>query len=360
MKVLTVVGARPQFVKAAAVSRALVAQGTTEILVHTGQHYDDNMSEAFFRELNIPAPTLNLGIGGGNHGAQTGRMMQALEDAVLQHNPDWVLVYGDTNSTMAGALVAAKLHTPIAHVEAGLRSFDRKMPEEVNRVVTDHVSSLLFAPTQVAVNNLKNEGLGNVPTVISGDVMYDVALHYAAQADETSRALQTYNLNTKNFVLATVHRAENTDNLENLNAVFGGLNQVAQSLPVVLPLHPRTASALKTNGLDKAFPNITFTEPLGYLDMLSLLKHAAVVATDSGGVQKEAFFQSTPCVTLRTTTEWTELLDSGWNRLQPPTSPQEVALAILSTKGTTGQPMQAYGTGNAATIIAQALNEAKA
>ncbi len=355
MKILTVVGARPQFVKAAAVSRAFQQFGVEEKLIHTGQHYDDNMSDAFFRELDIPDPAYHLGVGSGGHGVQTGRMMGALEEVFERENPHWVLVFGDTNSTMAGALVAAKMHLPIAHVESGLRSFDRSMPEEINRVVTDHVSDLLFAPTPVAVKNLTNEGLSGRKIIVSGDVMYDVALYYAEKSERESKILERLQLGSKNFALATIHRADNTDDAMRLRNIMEGLSMVAKETPVVLPLHPRTASALKKFNLE--YPDISFVDPVGYLDMLSLLKHAAVIATDSGGVQKEAFFQKTPCVTLRTTTEWTELVESGWNRLVPPDSSQIVRDAIMGAVGKIGGDLSDYGDGNASEVISKTLLE---
>lgn len=351
------IGARPQFVKAAAVSRALAAFGVEEKIIHTGQHYDENMSESFFTELEIPQPAFHLGVGSGNHGVQTGRMMQALEEVFLSEQPDWVLVFGDTNSTMAGALVAAKLHMPIAHVEAGLRSFDRSMPEEVNRVVTDHVSDVLFAPTTVAVANLQREGLGNRRIEVSGDVMFDVALFYAEKSERDSQVISQLGVEPDSYVLSTIHRADNTETAERLSAVLGGLDEVAKEMPVVLPLHPRTAAAIKRFGLN--FLNIRFIEPVGYLDMLSLLKHAAVIATDSGGVQKEAFFQGRPCVTLRTSTEWTELVDSGWNRLLPPESAEAVKQGVLSSVGIRGEELLLYGDGKASDKIARVLGEAK-
>jgi len=352
-----VIGARPQFVKAAAVSRALAAFGVEEKIIHTGQHYDENMSESFFTELEIPQPAFHLGVGSGNHGVQTGRMMQALEEVFLSEQPDWVLVFGDTNSTMAGALVAAKLHMPIAHVEAGLRSFDRSMPEEVNRVVTDHVSDVLFAPTTVAVENLQREGLGNRRIEVSGDVMFDVALFYAEKSERESQVISRLGVEPDSYVLSTIHRADNTETAERLSAVLGGLDEVAKEMPVVLPLHPRTAAAIKRFGLN--FSNIRFIEPVGYLDMLSLLKHAAVIATDSGGVQKEAFFQGRPCVTLRNSTEWTELVDSGWNRLLPPESAEAVKQGVLSSVGIRGEELLLYGDGKASDKIARVLGEAK-
>jgi UDP-GlcNAc3NAcA epimerase len=329
MKILTVIGARPQFIKAAVVSRLLRAHAdTNEILVHTGQHYDENMSDVFFAELGIPKPTHQLGIGSGGHGAQTGRMLESLEQVILDEKPDKVLIYGDTNSTLAGALAAAKLHIPIAHVEAGLRSFNRRMPEEVNRVLADHLSAWLFAPTELAVRNLRHEGRPEETIYLVGDVMYDAAIYFGARA--RTESITQLGLEPKQYVLATVHRAENTDPGPRLWALMDGLSDVATELPVVLPLHPRTRAVLERERvLDKYGRRLRLLDPVGYLDMVSLEKHAAVVATDSGGVQKEAFFHGVPCVTLRDETEWMELVDLGWNHLVPPLDAQQVTQGIL-------------------------------
>lgn len=311
MKIVTIIGARPQFIKAAPVSRAL-RKDNTEILVHTGQHYDHNMSEIFFDELNIPKPDYNLEVGSGNHGKQTGEMLAKIEEVLLKEKPDWVLIYGDTNSTVAGSLAAAKLHIPVAHVEAGLRSFNRKMPEEINRVVADHLSTLLFPPTETAVNHLRNEGITkNVYNV--GDVMLDATLYNLKIAEEKSTILDTLNLKPDDFFLATVHRAENTDIKENLENIFTAFSKTKKK--VILPLHPRTTNKLKSYGLTSLLThkNIQVVEPIGYLDMIMLEKHATKILTDSGGVQKEAYFMKTPCITLRTETEWVETVESGWN-----------------------------------------------
>lgn len=357
-KIMTIVGARPQFIKAAIVSKALSSIGQAELLVHTGQHYDKNMSEVFFNELDIPFPKIHLGIGSGLHGAQTGAMMQKLEQAMQAENPDWVLVYGDTNSTLAGALVAAKLHIPVAHVEAGLRSYNRVMPEEINRVVTDHISSVLFAPTAQAVACLAREGIRGTQVLQVGDVMYDVALQFGALAAQRSDILDRCGLSPKGYVLATIHRAENTDDPLRLRAIIEGLGAVAREWPVLLPMHPRTLNMLRsTAGIDLQ-PGIRVIDPVGYLDMVALERGAALVATDSGGVQKEAFFHGVPCVTLRTETEWTELVELGWNRLQPPDSAEAVARAILSGIGSTGMSGTPYGEGNASEHIARFLAEA--
>jgi len=329
MKIVTVVGARPQFIKAAAVSRAIVRfnrgespdsaipGGSTinEIMVHTGQHYDDEMSAIFFRELDIPKPIYNLGVGSGSHGRQTGEVLAAIEPVLLQEKPDWVLVYGDTNSTLAGALASAKVHIPVAHVEAGLRSFNRAMPEEINRVLTDHISDLLFCPSQTAVNNLAREGTTKGVHLI-GDVMYE-ALRFAADgAGSHSQILAQLGLKPKEFLLATVHRAENTDDPGPLANIMSALDWLAERESVVLPLHPRTRQRLRQYGLMKrpsSGAGVKIIDPLGYLDMVAMEKSARLVLTDSGGMQKEAYWLGVPCVTLRDETEWVETVESGWN-----------------------------------------------
>lgn len=356
MKITTVVGTRPQFIKAAAVSRMLRATpGVQEVLVHTGQHYDRNMCEVFFRELDIPEPDYNLGIGSGSHGAQTGRMLESIEKVLLEEKPDWVLVYGDTNSTLAGVLAAVKLHIPVAHVEAGLRSFNRRMPEEINRVLTDHASNLLFAPTETAVENLRREGIGRDKIYLVGDVMYDAALYYGAKAEAQSRILERLGLGPKRYILATVHRAENTDNPARLEAIFSALALVAKDMQVVMPLHPRTRSALeRIRLLTDAVRSLRVIDPVGYLDMIMLEKNARLIATDSGGVQKEAFFYRVPCVTLREETEWVELVNSGWNRLILPNLPQIIADCIYAAlTEPLGLKIDLYGNGHAAEKIAQ-------
>lgn len=358
MKILTVIGARPQFIKAAAVSRVLrAAEGVEEILVHTGQHYSENMSDIFFQELEIPCPDYNLGIGSGSHGVQTGKMLAAIEEVLLKEKPHLVIVYGDTNSTLAGALAAAKLHIPVAHVEAGLRSFNRRMPEEINRVVTDHVADILFAPTVMAVENLKREGIPDNKIYLVGDVMYDAALYYGNKAEKESQILHKLNLKPQSYILATVHRAENTDDPERLRVIFAGLNLVAEKVPVVLPLHPRTRIALVKEKLPANMTgNIKIIEPVGYLDMIMLEKNARLIVTDSGGVQKEAFFYQVPCVTLRTETEWVELVELGWNKVLPPFSVEGVVNEIskfLEYHG--GIPGQPYGDGRSAGKIVEVL-----
>ncbi len=311
MKIVTVIGARPQFIKAAAVSREIEKYPQIkEIIVHTGQHFDENMSDIFFKELHIPKPDYNLDIHGLNHGAMTGQMLEKIEEVLIKEKPDWVLVYGDTNSTIAGALAASKLHIKTAHVEAGLRSFNMRMPEEINRILTDRISNLLFCPTQKAVENLKNEGFENfsfAKIVKSGDVMQDAALFYENLAKKPK------NVNLENFILSTIHRAENTDNENRITEIFKTLNEIAKETPVVLPLHPRTKKILKNLNINTS--NINIIEPVGYLQMVWLLKNSKMVMTDSGGLQKEAFFFKKPCITLRDETEWVELVENGFNKI---------------------------------------------
>ena len=351
--IMTVLGARPQFIKAAVVSRAFAVRGIDERLVHTGQHFDANMSDVFFDELEIPPPAHHLGIGGGTHGQNTGRMIEAIEKVLLEIRPDWVVVYGDTDSTLAGAIAAAKQHVPIAHVEAGLRSFNRLMPEEVNRVLTDHAASLLFAPTETAVRHLAREGISGANVRLVGDVMYDAALFYGAKAERSSSVLDRLGLTTKSYALATIHRAENTDTPGRLAAILEGFARFDRK--VMLPLHPRTKARLVSLGFELP-ANVRLIDPVGYLDMVMLEKNACLIATDSGGVQKEAFFYRVPCVTLRDETEWTELVEAHWNTLAPPTSGVEVADVLNRSLGTQGIDIQPYGTGNASSIIVESLS----
>ena len=356
-KIVTVLGARPQFIKASVVSHALRASGVlSEVVVHTGQHFDANMSDVFFQELGMAEPVHTLDIHGGGHGAMTGRMLAEVERVLLAEQPDAVLVYGDTNSTLAGALAAVKLHIPVAHVEAGLRSFNMAMPEEVNRILTDRIAKWLFTPTEAAAQHLRNEGVGSAQIVPVGDVMFDVALHQGARVDASGRVLGALGLAPGSYVLTTVHRAENTDDALRLATIVDALEAIAAKLPVVWPLHPRTRGALRRAGrLDRLAVNLHLIDPVGYLDMVQLEKHAAAIATDSGGVQKEAFFYRVPCVTLRDETEWVELIDAGWNRLAPPTSPRAVAGAVLGAIGTHGADVRPYGEGDAAQRIVQRL-----
>lgn len=316
MKILTIVGARPQFIKAAAVSREIRKHGC-EVLVHTGQHYDENMSQVFFDELDIPRPDYNLGIGSGGHGAQTGAMLSAIEDVLLKEKPDRLMVYGDTNSTLAGALAAVKLHIPVAHVEAGLRSFNRRMPEEINRVLTDHVSDLLFCPSATAVTNLAAEGIVSGVHQV-GDVMHEALMHAVVVAKRKSDVLERLHLEAGRYCLATIHRAENTDNPDCLGRLMAALREVSQRLPVIFPVHPRTRGKLAAlfrdhEGLEGS--GLRLLDPLGYLDMVMLEAGASVILTDSGGIQKEAYWLRVPCVTLREETEWVETVQQGWNVL---------------------------------------------
>lgn len=308
MKIITVVGARPQFIKAAAVSN-VIRQEHEEILVHTGQHYDENMSKIFFEELGIPKPDYNLEVGSGNHGKQTGEMLIKLEEIYLKEKPDMVLVYGDTNSTLAGALCASKLLIPVAHVEAGLRSFNMTMPEEQNRILTDHISKIVFAPTKTAVDNLKNEGITeNVYNV--GDVMFDAVLNFKKIAVEKENIIKKLDLEGKEYILTTIHRAENTNDKERLTNIVEALNESEQL--IVLPLHPRTRKYIEDYNLSFK-DNVKVIGAVGYLEMIQLEMHAKKIVTDSGGVQKEAFFMKKPCITMRDETEWVETVKSGWN-----------------------------------------------
>ncbi|MBI3699912.1 MAG: UDP-N-acetylglucosamine 2-epimerase (non-hydrolyzing) [Afipia sp.] len=343
-KILTVVGARPQFIKAAAVSRAIrESDGLREVMIHTGQHFDADMSDVFFDELDIPPPAHRLDIHGGGHGDMTGRMLSAIEPVLMSERPDWVVVYGDTNSTLAGALAAAKLHIPIAHVEAGLRSFNRRMPEEINRVLTDHLASLQFCPTSQAVENLEAEGI-KTGVHHAGDVMYDATTFAASRAKGRSTIVSDMSLAPKQYSLATVHRAENTDDPKSLRAIVDFLKREAKNLPIVLPLHPRTRQAAEKSGV--SLDGLRVIGPVGYLDMATLLNGAAAAYTDSGGLQKEAYFHRVPCTTLRDETEWVETVTHGWNRLW---------------KGAEFLPRRdigEYGDGRAAHVIADIIKAA--
>ncbi len=356
MKLLTVVGARPQFIKLAPLCRYLKEHhpSVEHTIIHTGQHYDNNMSEVFFDELDIPHPNFNLGVGSGSHGKQTGEMLIQIEDVLLQKKPDFLIVYGDTNSTAAGAFAASKLHIPVVHIEAGLRSFNMMMPEEQNRIITDHLASYLFCPTDTAVANLKNEGLYNgKPSKLTGyglvvdnvgDVMYDAVLTSAGLAEKKSMILNKLDLGVKSYTLATIHRAENTDQPARLKVIFDAFGKL--DMPVVLPLHPRTKRYLEQYSIHPS-GNIRIIEPVGYLDMILLEKHAQVIMTDSGGVQKEAYFMRTPCITLRDETEWVETVDSGWNILVSdlhsiPAAVDTLNLIDFSVK----EQMPLFGDGN--------------
>ncbi len=350
MKIASIVGARPQFIKCAPVSRELRKEHE-EVLVHTGQHYDHGMSEVFFEELRIPKPDYNLGIGSGTHGHQTGAMLGAIEDVLRKENPDLVLVYGDTNSTLAGALAAAKLHIPVAHVEAGLRSNDRRMPEEVNRVLTDHTSDLLFCPTETAVANLAAEGVTRGVHLV-GDVMLDAMNYNRAVAEERSRILEDVGVEPGEYLAITVHRPSNTDSRENMAAILGALGEAGR--PVVFPVHPRTRKCLGEHGLLAEMPeNVRAIEPLGYLDMIRLMAHAEKILTDSGGIQKEAYMLGVPCITLRENTEWVETVEAGWNVLVG-AGREEIVNAIRHFSPGSRQE-GVFGNGSASILIGEIL-----
>lgn len=349
-KILTIIGARPQFIKASVVSRAIQqTSGIEEIMLHTGQHFDANMSDVFFNQLNIPRPHIQLDIHGGNHGAMTGRMLAEIEQALLIQEPDRVLVYGDTNSTLAGALAAVKLHIPVAHVEAGLRSFNMRMPEEINRILTDQISDLLFCPTDTAVKNLHNEGFANksVQLFQVGDVMQDSALLFAEKAEAPKADMPA------EFILATLHRAENTDNPQRLAAIVDALNMVHSTVaPVVLPLHPRTRKLIDQFGLKL---NVHLIDPVGYFEMVWLLEHCSLVLTDSGGVQKEAFFFGKACVTMRDQTEWIELIEIGANELVGADSAKIIEAASRNVGRKVQDTQNLYGGGKAAKRIVEEI-----
>lgn len=350
MKIVTVVGARPQFIKAAPLSRAL-REDHQEVLVHTGQHYDDAMSGVFFRELGIPVPDYNLGVGSGSHGVQTGEMLRRLEETLLTEKPDRVIVFGDTNSTLAGALAAVKLHIPVAHVEAGLRSYNRAMPEEINRVVTDHLSDLLFSPTRTGVENLAREGLTQGVHLV-GDVMFDALQMFLPIAQARSEALCAFDLTPGGYALLTLHRAENVDQDERLRALMEALGKVP--MPILFPVHPRTRTRLNALGLTAQLtPHFRLTEPVGYLDMLALQASAKVILTDSGGVQREAFFLSVPSVILRKETEWPELVETGSSCLEGENFSQLAPDRLLSLRPI--PPGDLFGDGNAGRKIAEIL-----
>lgn len=342
-KIFTIVGARPQFIKASPISHALAAAGLDEVLVHTGQHFDALMSDVFFEELDIPKPAYNLQVNSLGHGAMTGRMIEKLEETMLAEKPSMVLVYGDTNSTLAGAMAAVKLHIPVAHVEAGLRSFNRRMPEEINRVLTDHVSTLLFCPTHRAVNNLANEGIVS-GVHATGDVMFDTTLSAIERAKNRSSILDELNLKPRAYAVATIHRAENTDDPARFERVVTWLEQAALATPIVMPVHPRTRRLLSNR--DPLPRGLHLIDPLGYLDMAWLVNQSAGVFTDSGGLQKEAYFHRVPCVTLRDETEWVETVDAGWNRLWTASSSQPL------------RDIPEYGDGNSARLIAKLIQDA--
>jgi len=349
MKLLTVVGARPQFVKAATVSRVVAKTNSVEEqIIHTGQHFDKNMSEVFFTEMKIPKPHYNLGVSNLGHGAMTGRMMEALEKIFVAQKPDWVLVYGDTNSTLAAALTASKLHIKVAHVEAGLRSFNMKMPEEVNRILTDRISNILFCPTDTAIQNLQKEGFESFDSKIiqCGDVMLDAALFY-----QNFERKPDFDL-PKEYVLATIHRAENTNDLKKLKIIIDTFNEISKSIPIVFPIHPRTKKILEDNNISTHFKLIP---PVGYLEMIYLIRNSKMVMTDSGGLQKEAYFFKKPCLTLRDQTEWIELIQVGANELTPITSNDIISNFETMIASSGNFENQLYGDGNAAKKIIQTI-----
>jgi len=354
MRILTIVGARPQFVKAAALSRELKKHSSIEeIIVHTGQHFDANMSDVFFEEMQIPKPKYNLNINSVGHGAMTGRMLEGIEKLIQEEKPHMVLVYGDTNSTIAGALAAKKLHVAVGHVEAGLRSFDMKMPEEVNRILTDRISDVLFCPTTTAIDNLKREGYDHIDCQIirSGDVMQDAAMFYAETSATRSSVLEKLN-NPADFVLVTIHRAENTDNPDRLSSIIDALNEIHAGQRVICPIHPRTRKILDKGGFKVEFDLI---DPVGYFDMIELLKAASLVMTDSGGLQKEAFFFENPCVTLRDQTEWVELVENGFNTIVG-ADKQSILNGYTKMKNKSLDfSMDLYGGGKASQHIAKTL-----
>lgn len=355
MKIVTVVGARPQFVKAAVVSRALQQQqGMQEIIVHTGQHYDNNMSDIFFVEMQIPKPAYNLAIKESLHGAMTAKMLMGIEEILLREKPGVVLVYGDTNSTLAASLAASKLHIPVAHVEAGLRSYNMQMPEEINRILTDKVSSLLFCPTQQAVDNLQAEGFTQsfYHVHLTGDVMFDAALFYFEQSNAS--IFEKLSLEQNNYILATIHRAENTDNSENLSAIIDALNELNNIQKVIVPLHPRTTKLLAQLNIVPAF---TVIEPVGYFDMLQLLHNCSLVITDSGGLQKEAYFFKKFCVVMREQTEWTELVTNGFAAIAGSDKEKIITISTQFLKSSFTDKPGLYGNGNAGEKIAGILEK---
>ena len=356
-KIVTVVGARPQFIKVGPVSRAMALHpDLEEMIVHTGQHFDDNMSKVFFQQLDLPEPAVNLAVHGGSHAEQTSGMLTGLEKLMNKEAPDLVLVYGDTNSTLAAALAAAKLSIPVAHIEAGLRSFNREMPEEINRILTDHIAALHFTPSAVATGHLKREGIAGDGVCEAGDVMFDAILHSRSLADDHDNVLETFELTPGSYAMLTMHRAENTDSDDRLNYLLEQIFAVAAEVDVIFPLHPRTRQAFeRINRLDEVAQKLKLVDPLGYLDTTQLLTHANVLLTDSGGMQKEAMFLETPCITLRNETEWVETIESGANILF---NDPDVALVELWQQHNRESPAfnaSPYGSGNAASIICEQL-----
>ena len=364
--IFTVIGARPQFIKAAAVSHTIknYRKFINETIIHTGQHFDFEMSERFFKELDIPIPSINLGIGGGTHGENTGRMIEKIEKILIKNKPDGILVYGDTDSTLAAALAASKLNIPIFHIEAGLRSHNRYQPEEQNRILTDHLSDLCFCPTKLAITNLKKEGLPCERVVITGDVMADATRIYAESSCDEEKFLSNLNLESKEFILLTIHREENTDDKKRLENILKMVNSIINKykndrLKIILPIHPRTNKRIAEYKFENLIKNFIITDPLGFRDMILLEKHSKIIITDSGGIQKEAFFQRTPCVTIRSETEWTELIESGWNILADPSNKDKIidAINLQLNFDKTKDTKNFYGDGFAADeIIKKIIN----
>ena len=356
IKIVTIIGARPQFVKAAAISREISKrENFKEVIVHTGQHFDKNMSDIFFEEMSIPTPDYNLAINSLGHGAMTGRMLEGIEDILKKEEPQFVMVYGDTNSTIAGALAAKKMHIKVIHIEAGLRSFNMNMPEEINRILTDRISDLLFCPTQTAIDNLNKEGYDNIDTTVirSGDVMEDAAMFYALNSAEKSTVIKKFGLSGKEFILCTIHRQENTDDPQKLGDIISALNQINEETEVVCPLHPRTVKLLKQHGLEATF---TVIDPVGYFDMIELLKGCKFVMTDSGGLQKEAYFFKKPAITMREETEWVELVKNGYNQIVG--SDKDLILkAIKNVNFDADFEKDLYGKGQACKVIVDNIDK---
>jgi len=349
MKIVTIIGARPQFIKASMISKELATHQTIqEIIIHTGQHFDDNMSQVFFEDMYHNQPRYYLGINKLNHGSMTGRMLEKIEQTLLDEQPELILVFGDTNSTLAGALAAAKIQISVAHIEAGLRSFNRKMPEEINRVLTDHLADILFAPTLTAVENLKNEGISEEKIKYVGDVMYDAALHFGNIATKKSNIVNDLHLGSKSFVLCTVHRQENTDRIDRLKSIIKALNIINREIVVVVPLHPRTQRIIENEGIEIEFRAI---DPVGYFDMLVLLQSCKLVLTDSGGLQKEAFFSQKHCVTLRDETEWVELVEHGFTLLAGANISRIIEAYQKMIKKSSNFKIELYGNGNSRKTI---------
>ena len=357
MKIVTIVGARPQFIKAAVLSRGIAHHTEIqEIIVHTGQHFDDMMSRVFFDEMQIPSPQYNLNINSLGHGAMTGRMIEGIEAILLKENPDFVLVYGDTNSTLAGALAAKKLHIKVVHVEAGLRSFNMAMPEEINRILTDRISDILCCPTDKSIENLDREGFRSFPCKIAktGDVMYDAAMFYSTISSSKSRIIETMGLDGKDFVLCTIHRAENTDDVARLSSIVCALNELSSMLEIILPLHPRTAKILHNNNIKMAFAPLS---PVSYFDMIELLKRTKIVITDSGGLQKESYFFKKPCIILRNETEWVELVRNGNNYLAGADTDKLLFYYRKALDTKTSNSVDLYGDGDAHKKVLSVLLE---